>query len=133
MWEQLRKLADELQLSQGQLLQIAAEITGNRAMRTTDLLTRDERRVLIAELERLRDEAAVLVWLLRSLFYRPVLILPFPISTYGIWKETRVFTMDHIQLWRIRRVNDGAAIGTEARAPKFGAWKGMTADALPLP
>jgi len=61
MWEQLRKLADELQLSQGQLLQIAAEITGNRAMRTTDLLTRDERRVLIAELERLRDEAAVLV------------------------------------------------------------------------
>jgi hypothetical protein len=61
MWEQLRKLAEDLQLSQGQLLQIAREITGSD-MRTIDLMTWQERCALIAELERLVEyEAAVLV------------------------------------------------------------------------
>ena len=61
MWEQLRKLAEELQLSQGQLLQIAREITGSD-MRPIDLMTWQERCALIAELERLVEyEAAVLV------------------------------------------------------------------------
>lgn len=60
MLQRILELQDELGLSQGQLLAIAREIVGED-VRTIDRLLQDERRVLIAELERLRDEAAVSV------------------------------------------------------------------------
>lgn len=60
MLQRILELQDALGLSQGQLLAIAREIVGED-VRTIDRLARDERRVLIAELERLRDEAAVSV------------------------------------------------------------------------
>lgn len=59
MWKRLRELADELELSTGQVLAIARELTGTD-MRTIDLLTWQERCALVAELERLVEyEAAI--------------------------------------------------------------------------
>lgn len=50
MFKELEDLAVLLGLSQGQILAIAREIAGTE-LRTTDLLSREERAVLIAELE----------------------------------------------------------------------------------
>lgn len=50
MFRELEILAEKLGLSQGQLLAIAQEIIGEN-IRTIDLLTYEERCVLIAELE----------------------------------------------------------------------------------
>lgn len=53
MLQRIIELADQLHLSQGQLLAIAREIADGDSLRTIDRLTQDERRALISELERL--------------------------------------------------------------------------------
>lgn len=58
MFRELEILATSLGLSQGQILAVAREIVGND-LRTIDLLTKDERAVLLVELKRMFEPACV--------------------------------------------------------------------------
>lgn len=55
MFRELQELVTDMGLSPGQLLIIAREVSGNGNLRTTDLLTVEQRKALIAELQQLRN------------------------------------------------------------------------------